>query len=187
MVRRLIMMGMRTASTVLVLVLLVPSCMRLPETAAWRAHALQTDKERYTLAPGVYGLERQIVARFTNLTDAPVYIGNCWGATGWSLQRRVGSDWVESWGGITEACASDPIVVLPGESHVRVFRVARTEGVALYPRMAQTDLEPGTYRLVLHSLYASRGPERHELREPLPLKHRISNPFAVAAPADLKE
>src|SRR5688572_27843214 len=83
---------------------------------------VRTDRTSYVLTNGPQGPEATIVTTLRAPADKSLYLLNCNGATGVSLQRKVGDEWVYAWTVMMNACMSPPIVVPPnGELTARVY------------------------------------------------------------------
>ncbi len=140
---------------------------------------VRTDRTSYVLTNGPQGPEATIVTTLRAPADKSFYLLNCNGATGVSLQRKVGDEWVYAWTVMMNACMSPPIVVPPnGEHTARVYLHEHSGGVT-YPERARM-IESGTYRVIWTGVLTSvdangRGPE-------LPLEQRVSAPITIEVP-----
>ena len=74
-----------------------------------------------------------------------LYVDNCNGAFPWGLERQDGDRWEGAWNAELDGCLSAPIVVAPGTSREFALAVGGGPGPAL---------NAGTYRAVVHGLYA---------------------------------
>lgn len=141
----------------------------------------RTDSQSYTLRPSAVGYEALINVEFTNLDADTVYFMNCNGVTGAGFERLSDSTWSLAWLPAMNACASQPIVVPPGSSHI-----FPTHAFAARPDRVQSgefsiDSAPGTYRIVWpHTVmsYLSRPPSG----DSLPTAQRVTNTFRLKAP-----
>src|SRR5687767_9595372 len=127
------------------------------------AAPVRADRTSYVLTNGPQGPEATIVTTLRAPADKSLYLLNCNGATGVSLQRKVGHEWVYAWTVMMNACMSPPIVVPPnGEHTARVYLHEHSGGVT-YPQRARM-IESGTYRVIWTGVLTSvdangRGPE----------------------------
>lgn len=136
--------------------------------------AVTLDQERYVAGAveGIHGIA--INHRFTNRTTDTLYLVNCNGAFGVSLEREVDGEWQNAWSPPIPACLSSPIVIEPGGRH---------PGSLVVPVVAEADpvdgVVPGIYRLMWGSIlpsWSDAGP----LAEAIPVEERTSEPFEVA-------
>src|SRR5688572_30796910 len=67
------------------------------ERAAGTGAAIRTDRSSYVLMNGPQGPEATIVATLRAPANRTLYILNCNGASGLTLQRKSGEAWVYSW------------------------------------------------------------------------------------------
>jgi len=147
-------------------------------TPAVPAAPIRTDRSSYVLTNGPQGPEATLVATLRAPADRTLYILNCNGASGLTLQRKRGEEWVYAWMVGMAACASPPIVVAPGGEHTgRIYLHDRPGGV---PEPMGGRLESGTYRVMWTGVLTAhdargRGPE-------LPLEQRVSAPFTIEVP-----
>jgi hypothetical protein len=112
---------------------------------------------------------RTLRFRLTAPAAHPLHLENCNGAFSWGLERRVAGDWARAWTVATDACHSAPIVIPPRDS--RTFE----EAVTLH---AGERLPAGTYRIVVHGLYAAYA-EDHAAGAEVPNALRVSAPFEL--------
>lgn len=146
------------------------------------AAPVRTDRSTYVLTDGLQGLEATIVTTFRAPADRAVHLLNCNGATGVSLQRKVGDDWIHAWTVSMNACLSPAIVVPPGGEHTaRVYLHEHSGGVS-YPPGARM-LESGIYRVVWTGVLLSFDPDVRGFGPELPLEQRASAPITVEVPA----
>jgi hypothetical protein len=152
-----------------------------PVVARDTAALFQTDSLAYTLRTGdlVAGV---INVTLTNRTAGPIYIVNCNGHTGVSLERRVNGQWQSVWSPAIPLCLSTPIVVPVGGSLQRRVGIQPTRvGTNDFPEWPARTIA-GEYRLVWPSVLSSlvgQGP----FGDPLPLEARVSNRFTLSAQA----
>lgn len=147
------------------------------------AAGIRTDRPSYVLTPGPRGAETTIVATLRAPADQTLYITNCNGGIGATLQRKIGDTWVYALVTGMAACMSPPIVVPPGGEHTNSLYVS--EGAVGIPDpQGGTMLKSGTYRVVWSGVFTSFdannggkgfGPE-------LPLEQRVSGPITLEVP-----
>jgi hypothetical protein len=175
----------------LVLMLVLTACTRPVETAtvetaapvnapAAPAAPIRTDRSSYVLTNGSQGPEATIVATLHGPADQTLYILNCNGASGLTLQRRSGEDWVYSWVIGMNACASAPIVVPPGGEHTD--RIYLHERAGAVPEPVGGRLVSGTYRVVWTGVHTSFDANTQRYGPELPLEQRVSAPIAIQVP-----
>jgi hypothetical protein len=188
----------RVIRIALVLVLLLTACTRPVETAAVEtaapakvpapvntpppppAAAIRTDRTSYVLTNGPQGPEATIVATLRAPADQTLYILNCNGASGLTLQRRKGEEWVYSWIVGMNACMSAPIVLPPGGEHTgRIFLHERGGEV---PAPVGGKLESGTYRVVWTGVLNTFDANKEGWGTEAPLEQRVSAPFTIQVP-----
>lgn len=149
------------------------------KTPAVPAAPIRTDHSSYTLTNGPQGPEATIVATL-RAPDRTLYILNCNGASGLTLQRRKGEEWVYSWVVGMNACMSPPIVVPPGGEHTG--RIYLHERAGAVPDPVGGRLESGTYRVVWTGVLTAFDPNAGGYGPELPLEHRVSAPFTIQVP-----
>lgn len=142
----------------------------------------QTDEREYAFTPTVIGHETRIGMSFTNSTGHDVYMVNCSGGVGWSLEKFVNGHWEHVYSPVMLGCLSQPITVIRnGRRRFAITIYVPREGSNIFPRFEGADIA-GVYRVVWHGLVRNyelpAGPWSNEL----PLKNRISNAFILAAP-----
>ena len=119
---------------------------------------------------------------YRNTTGATVYLVNCQGVVHVYLEQRQDGEWVTAYAPTHLGCISPPIAIAPNETFADTLRVRLIPDV--HPGMLVDEIE-GTYRLVwlrettVH--HYDEGGE-HGWGDPLPLRHRVSNPFALLEP-----
>jgi hypothetical protein len=171
----------------LVLMLLLAACAGDVETTATvappapakPAAPIRTDRSSYAFTNGPQGPEATIVATLRAPAGKTLYILNCNGASGLTLQRKEGEQWVYSWVIGMNACASPPIVVPPGGEHTAPIYLHERSGAVTDPEGGKM-IRSGTYRVVWTGVLTAvdangRGPEA-------PLEERVSAPFTIQAP-----
>jgi hypothetical protein len=175
----------------LVLMLVLTACTRPADTAAVETAApvnvpeppaapIRTDRSSYVLTNGPQGPEATIVATLPAPPDRTLYILNCNGASGLTLQRRSGEAWVYAWVIGMNACASPPIVVPPGGKHTD--RIYLHERAGAVPDPVGGRLVSGTYRVVWTGVHTSFDANMHRYGPELPLEQRVSAPVAIQVP-----
>lgn len=143
-----------------------------------RVTLFRTDSASYTLLAGDGGFRGMIQARLFNNTGSDIYISNCKGATGPSLEKWIDGRWQMVWWQTTPACASSPIVVPDGATwDASIDFFAGYPGGRVSPQLNVDDV-PGTYRAVWFGLAKSHS-DLLPLLKQLPLEQRISNPFTL--------
>ena len=139
---------------------------------------VRTDRSAYVLTQGPQALEATIVTTLRAPAGHAVYILNCNGASGVTLQRKVGDEWVYSWVVTMAACMSPPIVVPPGGEH--------TARLSLHDRPGAVPgggrLESGTYRVLWSGVLASFDANARGYGPELPLEQRVSAPITIEVP-----
>lgn len=146
-----------------------------PYTAA----PVRTDRSSYVLGVGPAG-KVTIVTALRAPADQTLYIMNCNGASGVSLQRKVGEEWVSAWAVAMNACLSPPLVIRPGEEHSATLELHEDAANAVHP--AGGKLESGTYRVVWTGVLTSFDPDVPPFGPELPLEGRVSAPFRIDVP-----
>jgi hypothetical protein len=177
----------------LVLLLVLAACARDIETAtvettapapantpAVPAAPIRTDRSSYVLTNGPQGPEATIVATLRAPADRTLYILNCNGASGITLQRKTDEEWVYSWVVAMNACLSPPIVVPPGGEHTGRIYLHERAGVA--PGPAGGRLVSGTYRVVWTGVLTSFDPNARGFGPELPMEQRVSAPITIQVP-----
>ena len=178
---------------VLILTLLSLACARQVEApskegtapvqqpSAAPAAPVRTDRTSYVLTNGPQGPESTIVATLRAPANTTLYIVNCNGATGLSLQRQVGGDWVYAWTIMMNACLSPPIVVPPAGEHTARLYLHENSGGVTYPQRARM-IESGTYRVVWTGVLTSFDANAKGFGTELPLEQRVSAPITIEVP-----
>jgi hypothetical protein len=158
-----------------------PARARVPvEPLVVPAAPIRTDRSSYVLTNGSQGPEATIVATLRAPADRTLYILNCNGASGLTLQRRTGEAWVWSWVVGMNACMSAPIVVPPGGEHTaRIYLHDRAGAV---PDPVGGKLASGTYRVVWTGVLTSFDPNAGGYGPELPIEQRVSAPIAIEVP-----
>jgi hypothetical protein len=177
----------------LVLILMLVACSRrveaprvetpTPVKAAISSPAapIRTDRSHYVLTNGPQGPETTIVATLRAPADRALYIVNCNGATGVTLQRKVGEEWVWAWVISMNACLSPPIVVRAGGEHTAGIYVHERSGGVVYPNGGRM-IESGTYRVVWTGVLTAFDPNARGFGPELPLEQRVSAPITIEVP-----
>jgi hypothetical protein len=145
------------------------------------AAPVRTDRSSYVLTNGPQGPEATIVSTLRAPSDRPVYITNCNGATGVTLQRKAGDEWVYAWVITMNACLSPPIVVPAGGEHTASIYLHEHSGAVVDPPRARM-IESGTYRVVWTGVLTSFDPNARGFGPELPLEQRVSAPIAIEVP-----
>lgn len=159
-----------------------PKPVETPAAPAAPAAPVRTDRSSYVLTNGPQGPEATIVATLRAPADKPVYIVNCNGATGVTLQRKVGDSWEYAWAIAMNACLSPAIVVPPGGEHTARIYLHEHSGAVVYPQRARM-LESGTYRVVWSGVLTAFDPKKEGFGGPeLPLEQRVSAPITIEVP-----
>lgn len=141
---------------------------------------IRTDRSSYVLTSGPQGPESTIVATLRAPADRTLYILNCNGASGLTMQRKRGEEWVYSWVVSMAACMSPPIVVPPGGEHTaRLYLHDRAGAV---PEPVGGKLVSGTYRVVWTGVLTSFDPNKEGFGPELPMEERVSAPFTIQVP-----
>jgi hypothetical protein len=151
-----------------------------PAPASTPAAPIRTDRTSYVLANGAQGPEATIVATLRAPADRTLYILNCNGASGLTLQRRRGDEWVWSWVVGMNACLSPPIVVPPGGEHTSQIYLHERAGAV--PGPAGGRLESGTYRVVWTGVLTAFDANKRGFGPELPLEERVSASIAIEVP-----
>ena len=171
----------------LVVMLVLAACTREAvappsvKRAAAPAAPIRTDRSAYVFTNGPQGPEATIVATLRAPADRTLYILNCNGASGVTLQRKDGHAWVYSWVIAMNACLSPPIVVPPGGEHTAPIYLHERSGAVTDPaggRMIRT----GTYRVVWTGVLTAFDPNARGFGPELPLEQRVSGPITIQAP-----
>ncbi len=143
-----------------------------------RVTLFRTDSASYTLLAGDGGFRGMIHARLSNQTGNDIYISNCGGAAGVSLEKWIDGRWQTAWSPVSNACWSKPIVVPAGATwDASIDFFAGYPGGRVSPQLNVDDV-PGTYRAVWFGLAKSHS-DLLPLLKQLPLEQRISNPFTL--------
>jgi hypothetical protein len=140
--------------------------------------AIRTDRSSYVLANSAKGPEAMIVATLRAPADKPLYILNCNGASGLTLQRKDGEEWVYAWLVSMSACMSPPIVVPPGGEHTARLLVHQHAGAVTH----REALRSGTYRMVWTGVLSSFDSNKEGYGPEAPLEQRVSAPFTIEVP-----
>jgi len=149
----------------------------VPATALPYSEApARTDRSAYVVDDGVAG-DATIVTTLRAPADQPLYIMNCNGASGVSLQRRVGEEWVYAWAVAMAACLSPPIVVPPGEEHTATIELRADAANVVHTLNGR--LESGTYRVVWSGVLTSFDPDVRGFGPELAFEKRVSAPFRI--------
>lgn len=173
----------------LVLLLLLAACAGESETPAVKtpvdtpavpAAPIRTDRSSYVLTKGAQGPEATLVATLRAPAGKTLYILNCNGASGLTLQRRKGDEWVYSWVVSTAACMSPPIVVPPGGEHTGRLHLHERAGAV--PEPVGGRLVSGTYRVVWTGVLTSFDPNKEGFGPELPMEERVSAPITIQVP-----
>lgn len=172
------------------LILLLAACTRHVETPAVQtaepakapaipAAPIRTDRSSYVLTNGPQGPEATIVATLRAPAGQTLYILNCNGASGLTLQRKQGNEWVYGWVVAMNACLSPPIVVPPGGEHTsRIYLHDRAGAV---PDPVGGKLTSGTYRVVWTGVLTAFDSNVRGFGPELPLEQRVSAPITIEA------
>ena len=150
------------------------------ETPAVPAAPVRTDRSTYVLTNGSQGREATIVATLRAPADQTLYILNCNGASGLTLQRRTGEAWVWSWVVGMNACMSPPIVVPPGGE--QTARISLHDRAGAVPDPVGGKLMSGTYRVVWTGVLTSFDPNVGGYGPELPIEQRVSAPITIEVP-----
>lgn len=143
---------------------------------------VRTDRSAYVLTNGPMGLEATIVTTLRAPADRTLHLVNCNGATGASLQRKVGEEWVFAWAAAMNACLSPAIVLPPGGEHTAQIYLHEHSGGVSYPPGARM-LESGIYRVVWTGVLLSFDPDARGFGPELPLEQRASAPVTIEVPS----
>jgi hypothetical protein len=142
------------------------------------AALFQTDSLAYVLRADATTFDGAVGVTLTNRTGATLYIMNCGGSTGVTLEKRVSGQWQGVWSPGVLACLSPPITVSSGGTYRTNIRVSGGFPQSnLYPQLATADVA-GEYRLVWRSVLSSYQ-DPLPFGEPLPLEWRVSNRFTL--------
>lgn len=141
---------------------------------------VQTDRSAYVLSDGP-SREATIVTTLRAPADQTLYIMNCNGATGVTLQRKVGEEWVYARLVAMNACLSPPIVVAPGEEHTASIELREDAG-SMSGASGANMLESGIYRVVWSGVLTSFDSDVRGFGPELPLEQRVSEPFRIDVP-----
>ena len=144
------------------------------------AAPIRTDRSSYVLRNGPQGPEATIVATLRAPAGRAVYIVNCNGASGVTLQRKVGDAWEYAWMITMNACLSPPIVVPPGGEHTSQIYLHEHSGSVL-PRR-QRMIESGTYGVLWTGVLTSFDANQRGFGPELPLEQRVSAPITIEVP-----
>ncbi|HEX6097721.1 MAG TPA: hypothetical protein VF432_15445 [Thermoanaerobaculia bacterium] len=152
-----------------------------PQTPAAPPAPIRTDRASYVLTNGPQGPEATIVATLRAPAAQTLYIVNCNGATGVTLQRKIGETWEYAWVITMNACLSPPIVVPPGGEHTARIYLHEHSGAVIQPRRARM-IESGTYRVVWTGVLTAFDPNARGFGLELPLEQRVSAPITIQVP-----
>ena len=130
------------------------------------------------LGSTAYGVH--IPYSFTNRTRTRVYLENCFGWFGSSLEMQQAGQWVRVWSQPLLSCESPPIVIERGE----VFRDTLSASAALpggswQPQWIQAPEVSAAYRIVWLTGLSSYSRGRRPRGEPSPLVQRTSSTFTL--------
>jgi hypothetical protein len=140
----------------------------------------QTDSLAYTLGANSIGYVGEIGVTFINRTGATVYIVNCGGSTGLSLQKRIEGNWRGVWSPVVPLCLSPPITVTAdGTYRTKIGIFGGYPNSNTFPQFAIQDIA-GEYRAVWYSVLSTYQASSSSFGEQLPLDARISNRFTIA-------
>lgn len=153
---------------------------RQQATPSAPAAPIRTDRSSYVLTNGPRGPEATIVATLRAPAERAVYILNCNGASGVTLQRKVGEAWEYAWMITMPACLSPPIVVPPGGEHTSRIHV-HEHADSVLPRRERM-IESGTYRVVWTGVLTSFDANKQGFGPELPLEQRVSAPITIEVP-----
>lgn len=142
---------------------------------------IRTDRSSYVVTNGKQGPEATVVATLRAPADQTLYILNCNGATGLTMQRKKGDEWVYAWVISMAACMSPPIVVQPGGEHTG--RLYLHERAGAVPEPVGGRLESGTYRVVWTGVLTAFDSNKEGYGPELPMEKRVSAPFTIEVPA----
>jgi hypothetical protein len=151
-----------------------------PSKPAEPAAPIRTNRSSYVLTHGPQGPEATIVATLRASAGRTLYILNCNGASGLTLQRKKGEEWVYSWVVGMNACMSPPIVVPPGGEHTGQIYLHERAGAV--PEPVGGRLVSGTYRVVWTGVLTSFDPKAGGYGPELPLEERVSAPITIEVP-----
>jgi hypothetical protein len=157
----------------------IPAPVAKPGPVAKPAAPIRTDRTSYVLTNGVRGPEATIVATLRAPANQALYILNCNGASGLTLQRPVGEGWEYAWIIAMNACMSPPIVVPPGGEHTAPIYVHDNSGGVVGPARR---LETGTYRVVWTGVLTSFDANKPGFGPELPIEQRVSAPITITVP-----
>ncbi|MEA2489799.1 MAG: hypothetical protein QOH21_1591 [Acidobacteriota bacterium] len=168
--------------------LVLAACSREVETTtasvqkpAAPAAPIRTDRSSYVFTNGPQGPEATIVATLRAPADRTLYILNCNGASGVTLQRKGGQAWVYSWVIGMNACLSPPIVVPPGGEHTAPIYLHERSGAVTDPAGGRM-IRSGTYRVVWTGVLTAFDSNKRGFGPELPLEQRVSAPITIQAP-----
>jgi hypothetical protein len=169
------------------LLLLLAACTKPIEPAPVKATApppppapIRTDRTSYILTDGAQGPEATLVATLHAPADRTLYILNCNGASGLTMQRRSGEEWVYAWVVGMNACMSPPIVVPPGGEHTGRLYLHERAGAVSDPVGGR--LVSGTYRVVWTGVLTAFDPNVRGFGPELPMEQRVSAPITIQVP-----
>jgi hypothetical protein len=138
---------------------------------------IRTNRSSYVVTGGSEGPESTIVATLHAPADQTLYILNCNGATGLTMQRKEGDQWVYGWMITMAACMSPPIVVPPGGEHTG--RLLLHERAGAVPEPVGGRLVSGTYRMVWTGVLTGFDSNKEGYGPELPMERRVSAPFTI--------
>ena len=142
---------------------------------------IRTDRSSYVLTNGPRGPEATIVATLRAPAGQTLYIVNCNGASGLTLQRQTGNSWESAWLITMNACLSPPIVVPPSGEHTASLFLHEHAGAVVYPQRARM-IESGTYRVAWTGVLTAFDPNARGFGPELPLEQRVSAPITIEVP-----
>lgn len=87
-----------------------------PELLDLTEPPIRTDKTTYVLEADALGWEGTIQIEYVNASARKMYLANCRGAYGYSLEKREGEEWVPAWSPILPLCKSADIEIPAGET-----------------------------------------------------------------------
>lgn len=171
----------RNAPVFLLVLIACTGRVETPSAPAAPAAPIRTDRSSYVLTNGPRGPEATIVATLRAPADRAVYIVNCNGASGVTLQRKTGDAWEYAWAISMNACLSPPIVVPPDGEHTARVYLHEHSGAVIHPERARM-IESGTYRVVWTGVLTAFDPKAKGFGPELPLEQRVSAPIAIEVP-----
>jgi hypothetical protein len=158
-----------------------PPAAETATTPATPAAPIRTDRSSYVLTNGPRGPETTIVATLRAPADRTLYIVNCNGASGLTLQRKNGDTWEYAWAITINSCLSPPIVIPPGGEHTASLYLHEHSGGVMHPQRARM-IESGTYRVAWTGVLTAFDPNARGFGPELPLEQRVSAPITIEVP-----